>query len=185
MNGRLIDRIMNGLDRVTQVLCVIALALVVVAVSWQVLARYVTRASSSWTVDLAQISFVWLTMFAIALGVRQGRHMVLDIWDFFPRKRVLGVVVTTIASVLVLVTIVALIWFGFEALPSAMRRKMPGLHIPTGWMSLAVPVGCILAAVFAVEAWFRTVMNRDPEVDPLPSHIIYQPEGDLTVKGEI
>ncbi|MGB4137664.1 MAG: TRAP transporter small permease [Microbacterium sp.] len=185
MQGSLMDRLTNGLDRAVQLLCVVFLAVVVVSVTWQVLARYVTHASSSWTVDLAALAFVWLAMFSIALGVRQGRHMVLDIWEFFPNRRWLTVLITTVSSVLVLATIAALIWFGFEALPSAMRRKLPGLGVPFGLVSLAVPVGCILSAIFAVEAWFRTVMNRDPEADPLPSRVIFQPEGEITIKGEI
>ncbi|KQZ06038.1 hypothetical protein ASD19_13130 [Microbacterium sp. Root53] len=185
MNGTLIDRLMGGLDRVVQALCVVCLAVVLFAVTWQVLARYVTRASSSWTVDLAALAFVWLSMLAIALGVRQGRHMVLDIWEFLPSRRWIAILVTTVASVLVLVAIVALILYGAQALPSAMRRSLPGLGVPFGLLSLAVPVGCALAAVFAVEAWFRTVFNRDPDSDPLPSRILCQPEDELVVKGEI
>jgi TRAP-type C4-dicarboxylate transport system permease small subunit len=185
MQGTLIDKIMGGLDRIVQVLCVVFLAVVLFAVTWQVLARYVTRASSSWTVDLASLAFVWLAMLAIALGVRQGRHMVLDVWEFLPNKRWLTVIVTTIASVLTLTAIVALIWFGFEALPSAMRRNLPGLGVPFGYISLAVPVGCLFSAVFAVEAWARIVFNRDPEADPLPSSVLFQPKDEITVKGEI
>ncbi|MGF3057095.1 TRAP transporter small permease [Microbacterium sp. YY-01] len=185
MQHSLLDRIMNGLDKAVQWLCVVFMALVVFAVSWQVLARYVTRASSSWTVDLAALAFVWLSMFAIALGVRQGRHMVLDIWEFFAHRRWLTVLITTVASLLVLLTIAALVWYGFQALPSAMRRTMPGLGVPFGLVSLAVPVGSILCAIFAVEAWVRTVMNKDLEADPLPSHIIFQPAGETVVKGEI
>lgn len=182
---RLIDRIMSTLDVIVQVLCVIFLAIVTVSVTWQVIARYVTRESSSWTTEVAALSFVWLSMLAIALGVRQGRHMVLDISEYLPKHRWLRITLSTIASALVLITLVVLVWFGTEALPSAMSRNMPGIDLPFGLISLAVPVGAALSALFAIEAWWRLVRNPDPEVDPLPSRVLFQSEEDTMVKGEV
>lgn len=182
---RLVNRIMDGLDRVVQVLCVAFLGLVLFAVTWQVVARYVTRASSSWTVDLAALAFVWLAMLSIALGVRQGRHMALDIWEYLPKRRWIAVLTTSVASALVLATIVALAWYGFEAVPSAMRRELPGLQLPFGWVSLAVPVGAVLSAIFTIEAWARMVFAKDFDEDPLPSWVICQSKDEITVKGEV
>lgn len=180
-----VTTVLNWLDRSIQVLCVIFLATVLAAVTWQVLARYVTRASSSWTVDLAALAFVWLAMLSISLGVRQGRHMVFDVWEFFKYRRWLTVTITTVASALVVLTALALTWYGIVALPSTMRRMLPGLKIPSGFISLAVPVGCALSVLFAVEAWARTVFNKNPDEDPLPSAVICEDHNSLSVKGEL
>lgn len=182
---RLVDRIMSTLDVIVQWLCVVFLTLIVISVSWQVLARYVTRESSSWTTEVASLAFVWLSMLAIALGVRQGRHMVLDIWEYLPQKRWLRITVTTVASGLVLFTLAVLVFYGIDALPSALRRNMPGIDLPFGLISLAVPVGCGIAALFAVEAWWKLVRNPDPDVDPLPSRVLFQSEDSTMVKGEV
>jgi len=182
---RLIDQIMSTLDKIVQWFCVLCLVVITVAVTWQVIARYVTRDSSSWTTEVSSLAFVWLSMFAIALGVRQGRHMVLDIWEYAPAHRWLRVTITTIASALVLFTLAVLVWFGIEALPSALQRNMPGIDLPFGIISLAVPVGCAISALFAVEAWWKLVRNTDPEVDPLPSTVLFQSEEDVLVKGEV
>lgn len=182
---RPIDRILTALDVAVQILCALCLATVTLAVAWQVLSRYVTRGASSWTTEVAAIAFVWLAMLAIALGVRQGRHMVLDLWEFVPQRRWLRIAVTTGASALVLLTLVALTYFGAEALPSAFRRMMPGLQLPFGLVALAVPVGSAIAALFAVEAWWRLVRNPDPSVDPLPSRVLFQPADQTIVKGEV
>ncbi len=181
---RFLGALLQRLDQAVQILCVLFLGVILFAVTWQVLSRYVTRASSSWTVDVAALAFVWLSMLAIALGVRHGRHMALDIWEYVPGKRVVAVTVATVASLIALVTITALAWYGFQALPSAMRRQLPGLHVSSGWVSLAVPVGACLAALFTVEAWARTVFHRG-EGDPLPSAVILQPRDEITVKGEL
>jgi len=181
----LLERILTLLDRVVQWACVVALAVITVAVSWQVLTRYITRDSATWTVEVASLAFVWLSMLAIALGVRQGRHMVLDIWEYVPERRWLRITITTVASALVLATLIALTVFGMEALPSALRRNMPGTDLPFGLISLAVPVGSALAAIFAIEAWWKLVREPDPEADPLPSAVLFQSEEDTMVKGEI
>lgn len=185
MKGNFVDRALGWVDRLVQILAVLCLGTILVAVTWQVLARYVTRASSSWTVDLAALAFVWLSMLAISIGVRQGRHMVFDVWEFFPNKRWLTVVVTTVASALVVLTAVALAWYGIQGLPSAMRRDMPGLGIPFGFVALAVPVGCALSALFAIEAWVRLITNKNLDEDPLPDHVIFEDRDNLSVKGEI
>lgn len=182
---RLVDRLMSTLDVIVQWLCVLFLTLIVVSVTWQVLSRYVTRDSASWTTEVASLSFVWLSMLAIALGVRQGRHMVLDIWEYLPQHRWLRVTVTTVASALVLFTLAVLVFYGIEALPSALRRNMPGVNLPFGLISLAVPVGCAISALFAVEAWWKLVRNPDPDVDPLPSRVLFQSEDSTMVKGEV
>lgn len=185
MATRWVGRTLTGLDRLVQVLCIACMAIVVVSVTWQVVSRYVTRESASWTAELAGYAFVWLAMLAIALGVRQGRHMVLDIWEYVPQRRWLRVLVTTVASALVLATLVALVWFGVEALPSAFRRTSPGTGIAFGWVALAVPVGCAVSAIFGVEAWWRMIRNPDPDRDPLPSEVLFQSGDEHVVKGEI
>lgn len=182
---KVLDRALGALDKVVQALCVLCLTVVTFAVSWQVIARYVTKSSSSWTSELATLAFVWLTMLAIAIGVRHGRHMVLDIWEYLPRKRWVRNAVSITSGLLILGTLLTLLYFGWMGVPSAMARNMPGLGLPFGLNSLAVPFGCALAAVFSLEATVRLLVNRDPDADPLPSKIIFQSPDEQTVKGEI
>lgn len=147
-------------------------------------ARYITSASTPWTVELASYSFVWLSMFAIALGIRRGRHMVLDIWEYIPSRRWLTVLIDTIAALTVALVLVLLIWFGMETLAPAFRRTMPGLGLPYGLVSLAIPVGSVFALIFAVEAWWRT-LHAKPGEDPLEFGVLYQPKDVVVIKGEV
>ena len=143
-----------------------------------------TSTSTPWTVELASISFVWLSMFAIALGVRRGRHMVLDIWEYIPGGRWLTVLIDTVAGLIVAGVLLALVWFGFEALAPAFRRTMPGLGISYGFLALAVPVGSIFSLIFAIEAWWR-IHRAKPDEDPLAFPVIFQPTDAVIIKGEI
>lgn len=158
-------RVLDALERLLEGVCVLAMALIVGAVSWQVLARYVTQASTAWAPEMAQIAFVWLALLAIPVGVRRSRHMMIDVW-FAVRNPLVGKVISTIAMLVVVCVSLVLAYFGYKVLEVTMRRTLPGLDIAAGWMNLAVPVGFALCAIFAVEAWWdemRGVRLADPD----------------------
>lgn len=146
-------RVLDAAEKVASGVCVLALAVIVVAVSWQVVARYVTEASTAWAPELASLAFVWCALFAIPVGVRHSRHMLIDVW-YGVRRRSVGMVVTTVAMVVVVVVCLVLAYFGYSVLSVAMQRTLPGLGVSAGWVNLAVPFGFVLSAVFAVEAWW-------------------------------
>ena len=181
---RAVSRVLSGFDLVLQVVCIALLASVILGVTWQVLARYVTQASSAWTAELASYSFVWLAMLAIALGVRRGRHMVLDIWEYVRYRRWLSRTIDTVAFVIVGGTLLLLLTFGIEGLGASWSRTAPGLGISTGWVALAVPVGSAIALLFAVEAWWLN-FNAAEGDDPLDAPLIHQPADHIVIKGDV
>lgn len=179
-----IDKALGGLDLVLQILGVLLLGVVAIAVTLQVFSRYILQASIPWTAELATYSFVWLSMIAIALGVRRGRHMVLDVWEYLPYRRWLAVTIETVAAAVVVLVLTLLIWYGAEGLNAAFRRSLPGLGISYGWVTLAVPIGSALALMFAVEAWWKRI-HTGPDEDPLPAGVLFQPKDTIIIKGEI
>lgn len=175
---------LHWLDLILQILGVLLLAVVACSVTLQVFSRYIIQASIPWTAELATYSFVWLSMIAIALGVRRGRHMVLDVWEYLPYRRWLAVTIETVAAVVVVLVLVLLIWYGSAGLGAAFNRSLPGLGISYGWVTIAVPVGSGLALIFALEAWWKRIHAR-PDEDPLPAGVLFQPKDTVVIKGEI
>lgn len=184
---KIVETVLNVLDRVLQIAVVILMALVLVAVSWQVFSRYVAQSSSTWTAELAQYSFVWLAMLAIALGVRRGRHMLLDIWEYLPYRRWLIRLIDTIAALVVVAVLALLVLYGFESLGPAWRRTVPTLGIPYAWVILAVPVGAGMSLLFGIEAWWKTFHARRPDGPGEPElgspMLFAEPEDELAEKG--
>lgn len=180
----ILDKVLGLVDKALQAACVALLSVIAFAVTFQVAARYVVSTSTPWTVELAAICFVWLSMFAIALGVRRGRHMVLDVFEYAPYRRWLVVTVDLVSGLAVIAILFALMYFGFAGLKASFSRTLPGLKISNGWMNLGVPVGCAIALVFAVEALWRRLLAKDDK-NPLPQDLIFGSEDDLKVKGEI
>ncbi|WP_409048169.1 TRAP transporter small permease [Microbacterium sp. HA-8] len=183
MAARLLDRALSRVDQALQVAAMVMLAIIVIAVAWQVLARYVVETSSGWTTEAATYSFVWLAMIAIALGVRRGRHMVLDIWEYLPYRRWLHILVVSVSSLAVIAVLAVLIWFGVSMLPASFSRSLPGLGVSYGWVALAVPVGCFFSLLFALEAWWR-LLAAPRGAEALPQALLGQPADAIVVKGE-
>lgn len=159
-------RVLDVLEKLLEAACVLALSVIVLAVSWQVLARYVTQASTAWAPEVAQIAFVWLSLLAIPVGLRHGRHMLIDVWFSVP-GRSFQTAVSTVSMLIVVGVSLVLAYYGWNVLEVAMRRTLPGLGISSGWMNLAVPVGFVLCAVYAVEAWWdgtRAHRLDDPDL---------------------
>ncbi len=179
-----VDRILSALDRILQIIAVVLLGVVAFAVTAQVLARYVVTTSTPWTVELASYSFVWLSMIGIALGVRRGRHMVLDVWEYLPYRKWAVVLLDEVAALIIASVLLVLIWYGFEAAKPGFRRTMPGLGLPFAYVNLAVPVGSVLALIFAIEAWWKGVHAKRGE-EPLPQKLLFQPDDEIVIKGEI
>lgn len=179
-----LERVLDVLDQIVQIACVVLLSAVAFAVTFQVIARYLVSVSTPWTGDLAAIAFVWLSMLAIALGVRRGRHMVLDIFEYLPARRWLSLTVALVSGLAVIAVLAVLVYFGSAGLEAAFSRRMPGLRIPNGWMSLGVPVGCSIALIFAIESLWRTVTAR-PGEDRLPTGVLFSADDEIVVKGEI
>lgn len=151
------------LDRLLQVLALGLFGLMALSVFWQVISRYLTEQSSTWTGELATASFVWLSMIAIALGVRRGRHMVMDLWSYFPNVRWLDGVVSFIALIGTLIVLWLFVSFGIQGLGPSFQKVFPGIGLAYGWMTLAVPVGFACSMLFAVEAWWiKTFLHEDP-----------------------
>lgn len=163
-------KVLDILERICQVGAVVALVLVVIAVAWQVTARYVTQASTAWAPELAQIAFVWCSLLSIAIGVRHGRHMMIDVWSGVKNVWVQRAI-TTVAAVIVIGVSATIGYFGYNMLEVAMRRTLPGLGISAGWANLAVPVGFALCVIFALEVWWDEITGKPtPAADDTAAH---------------
>lgn len=151
-------RVLDIIEKITMAGAILALFVIIFAVSFQVVARYVIDSSTAWTPELAQTAFVWAALLAIPLGVRSERHMLVDLWRGAPDA--VRIAIYTLASVIIVAVCAALVFFGVEMVPVSFRRLLPGLGISSGWQMVAVPVGFGLSLLFQLELLVRHL--KDP-----------------------
>ena len=68
----------GALDRVLDWAVVGLMATLVLDILWQVFARYVLAAPSSWTEELATFLLIWLALLGAAVGLRERAHLGID-----------------------------------------------------------------------------------------------------------
>ncbi|MEN9500492.1 MAG: hypothetical protein RIS83_2312, partial [Pseudomonadota bacterium] len=69
----------RGLAAVTRASIALTAAIMLLAIVYQVLTRYVLGAASFWSEELAVLMFSWTVLAGLALGVHEGFHVRLSL----------------------------------------------------------------------------------------------------------
>ncbi len=75
-----LERLVAFVASVLRASLVVAMAIMLACIAIQVVMRYVFGNPPSWTEELALLMFAWCTLGGLALGVREGFHVRLDIF---------------------------------------------------------------------------------------------------------
>lgn len=154
-------------DLVLIIVSVAGLTTMSIALIIQVFSRYLFASPTVWSEELALLVFVWVAMLAIALAVRRGEHLTLDVASkMFERRPLATKVLSGIVTALVVVTLVVIAGACLQLLGPADRQSLAGIETGLGipakvsWVYAALPVGLGIAAVFAVERFVLLAMGR-------------------------
>lgn len=139
------------LERTIDVLTGAAVAVMVVAISYQVFGRYVLDRSPSWSEELSRYLMVWLTMLGAAAAVRSGGHIaVTTLIDMLsPRGRSVALALRDVALVC---TCGILVWWGFGFAAQNAAQESAAMDIPMSIPYAALPVGAALIALLVLLA---------------------------------
>jgi TRAP-type transport system small permease protein len=140
-------------DRLAQSVrvAVVALAVVMlVALSLQVVMRYAFGQPLTWSEELAVACFGWAMLLAIAVGVRDGIHVRMDLLvDLLPRhfrlllERLIALAIAGAGSFLA--------WSGWNYTTDSSGLTSAAMAYPMAWLYGSAPVCGALIAVFGLE----------------------------------
>ena len=140
------------------------LAAIVLAVTWQVVSRYLLGDPSGWTEELARFLLIWIGLLGGAHAYRRRMHLGLDLLPEYLRKRSRGLHALTgvVIDCCVLVFAVTILVIGggaLVALTAELEQYSPALGLPMAVVYLCLPASGIFMSLFALAAI----------VDPPPS----------------
>ena len=72
-------RVLNGLAWMLRASLITAMAIMLFCIALQVIMRYVFARTPSWSEELAILMFAWCALGGLALGVREGFHVRMDL----------------------------------------------------------------------------------------------------------
>ena len=135
------------------------LFLVFAMVTAQVASRYLLDFSLAAASELSIYCMIWSVFLGAAVAFRSNSHIAMDIVRAKLPAR-LARVATLITFVLLAGFLILLIFQGYDLAQRAMRQLSSASGLPVGYVSMAIPVGSVLAMVFLIESTVQTLRQE-------------------------
>jgi TRAP-type C4-dicarboxylate transport system permease small subunit len=154
---RALTRIAAALTRGSIIL---AAAVMLAALCWQVAARYILGEPSIWSEELAVLLFSWTVLGGLALGVREGWHVRLTLLpDALPPRARAWLERATDLLTAALGAFLA--WSGWRFMDMTSGSFSAAIGYPTEILNVLGPIAGALMALFGVERALRPGGARD------------------------
>jgi TRAP-type C4-dicarboxylate transport system permease small subunit len=128
-----------------------ALIVVVLAVCWGVITRYVTLQPAAWAGEVAAFAFAWCVFIGSAAVVKRGGHVSIDmVVAFLPGRLRDGITLAARLAGIGFCAVAA--WLAFDFALANADNPSAVLRLPLTILYLAPAVGFTLMALRAVEA---------------------------------
>lgn len=148
--------VLRWIDRATTVIAAALLCALVAVTIAAVVYRYGFNAPLTWSNEVQNILFTWLTFLGAAVAMARNEHS--DFTGLIARLPRLGRLVLTALSALAILTFLGIcFWLGFGALPKLLGQTTPTLGLSVAFKYAALPVGMLLILV-----QFLGMIVRDP-----------------------
>ncbi len=148
-------------NRIVEAVLIGLMGAAVVNVSWQVFARYVLGAPSSFTDELARMLLIWIGLIGAAYGVGRRNHLSMNLIAARlggRRRDLLGVVIDAVVGLFGLAVMV--VGGGhLVMLTRELDQRSPALGVPLGLVYAAIPMAGILVVFYTV-GFVRARMAR-------------------------
>lgn len=150
---------LKRLSQIELAICVLLLAAITGLVFVAALMRFFGH-PLTWSVDMAQLLFIWLCMLGACRAMREKSHLGMEVLvKYLPYAPRLWVELGCSALTLVFLGIISVLGFQLAWLNRA--RTFGDSTLSYAWVTTAVPVGCILLGVALIYNMVRAWQGRD------------------------
>lgn len=140
------------IDRYLAIALILIMAILVVDVVWQVLARYIVKSPSSYTDELARYLLIWVGLLGSAYAMGKKKHLAIDILPskLTGRPRVvldafINILVIAFAFLVLVIGGVRLVYITLN-----LNQISPALGIPLGYIYLVLPLSGLLIIFYGL-----------------------------------
>lgn len=155
----------------------VALFVVVIAgVALQVFFRYVLNSPLTWSEELSRLAFTWMLFLGLCLAEKDNIHIAVDFFvDRMPAsvQKPLRVAVE-VFCIAILLTVV---YYSIQFIEMQRAMRSVALDISMAYFTLAVPVGCLLFAIYKFQTIARIMRTDDFRSTPGSDVAIATEEG--------
>lgn len=150
----LIKKISDKLNRGTEILIAILLAVMSIVIFMQVVYRYVFHASLPWSEELGRYILVYLTFLGASVAVKRNSHIGVEmVVKLLPRS--IAKVLEWVANAISFVFFAILIVYGSKVVKITMTQLSPAMHVKMGYIYMAVVIGAVLMTMHLLARSFQ------------------------------
>ncbi len=161
-------------DRVLGWVLAVLMGFSVINVLWQVFTRYVLANPSSFTEELARYLLIWIALLGAAYAMGRQMHLAIDALPSAltgRARRSLGVL-TQVLVFLFALSVLVVGGIRLVSLTLTLGQTSAALHVPLGYVYLALPVSGLLIMWYAVR-WIVDAAGVQADASQAP----HGPEG--------
>jgi TRAP-type C4-dicarboxylate transport system permease small subunit len=136
----------KGVSWLALQLACLLLAVISVLGLWQVVTRFILSQPSTWTEECMRRLLIWMVMLGTVAAFRRGALVSVDLMLRLSRGT-WRKVVRSIITVVSLVFLAVLIWFGTDLAWRVRFQTFASLDLSMAWAYGALPVGAALAII--------------------------------------
>lgn len=147
---------MRWLNRLEEIILVIALSAMAIITFANVISRYFLHASLSFTEELTTNLFVYIIFIGAALLARENGHLGFSLLtDFLPKKMKMAVLL--FIAILTFAFFALLLWYGWQMVMQQMEygQKTPALDLPEWIMGASIPFGALICLLRFMEGFWK------------------------------
>jgi len=148
-------------DRFEEICIVLLLAFMTVVNFINVIGRYFFSRSFSSAEELVVTSFVYVSMFGIAVAYKRGAHLGMDLLtQRVPQKVRAWMVLFSLLCSMILIGII--FYLSFDIIASQMRtgERASATGLPAYYQRISIPLGCFLMTIRSIQ-WGVLEFRKD------------------------
>ena len=151
--------LLKRLSQIELAICVLLLAAITGLVFVAAIMRFFGH-PLIWSVDMAQLLFIWLCMLGATRAMREKSHLGMEVLvKYLPYASRLWL--ELLCSAITLVFLGVIVKLGFDLAWLNRARTFGDSSISYAWVTVAVPVGCILLGIALIYNMVRAWQGRD------------------------
>ena len=149
-------KLIDGYCRLLTWLMVATVAILVVPVSLQIIARYTQLIPSYiWTEEMARFMFIWTIMVGAMIGVRESTHFEVDVWPELSRRG--NAALKIVSSLFVLIFALVFVYWGIKFVEFGWYQESELAELPMPFIFVAWPLAGATWVIFLGEIFVDNI----------------------------
>jgi TRAP-type transport system small permease protein len=149
-------QLIEAYHRLLTRLMVATVAILVVPVSLQIVARYTQLIPSYiWTEEMSRFLFIWMIMLGAMIGIREGTHFEVDVWPELGRRA--NAALRIVSHLFVLVFALVFLYWGIKFVEFGWYQESELAELPMPFIFIAWPLAGATWLLFLGEIFVNNV----------------------------